>query len=194
MQSKKALSIFFGLVVLACLAALVYARFYCDAEWCGVKTAEVTVSSYSECIKAGYLVMQAEDGTGRCRTPDGRVFLEKGGMTASSVASSQKAVEKNITVTSPKSGETVAKKFVVQGQARVFENVLNYRLKDEDGKVLTEGNMIANAEDVGLFGPFSVEIDTSTAKGKKGTLEVFSESAADGSDINMVKIPVTFTK
>jgi len=97
--------------------------------------------------------------------------------------------EANIRVTSPIPNETVSSPFTIKGEARVFENQFNWRLKSGDGSVLAEGMGTAQAPDMGQFGPFEIEIKTS-AKGA-ATLEVFDYSAKDGSVVDLVSILVS---
>jgi hypothetical protein len=59
--------------------------------------------------------------------------------------------------------------------------------------VLAEGHAMTDAPDVGQFGSFtlSVNYDEPTVPG--GVVEVFSYSAKDGSEQDMVRIPVVFS-
>ncbi len=102
--------------------------------------------------------------------------------------------EANITVSLPKSGDKIGLPLIVEGQARVFENVVNFRLRDENGKILAEGYTTANAPDIGQFGSFRGELMYAAEKDGKGIVEVFDYSAKDGSEIDKVTIPVTYTK
>lgn len=96
---------------------------------------------------------------------------------------------KNIEVLSPRSGDKIRSGLVVKGNARVFENVVSIRLLDSLGNILAETNSMANAPDVGQFGPFEKEIEFKT-ESKNAILEVFQYSAKDGSEIDKVRIPV----
>lgn len=98
----------------------------------------------------------------------------------------------NIMVSSPKTNSTIGNSVTISGSARVFENVVSYRVLDGKGIVLAEGTTIATPPDIGQLGPFSVTPTWSTPKTITGTIEVFSTSAKDGSVINLVKIPVGF--
>jgi len=100
----------------------------------------------------------------------------------------------NIIVTSPKSGETIGLPLKVIGTARVFESQFNYRLKDQNGNLLAEGNALANAPEMGQYGPFEIIINYSEPKRDTGTLEVFDYSAKDGAMIDLVTIPVKFSQ
>lgn len=104
---------------------------------------------------------------------------------------SDRATE-NIRVFSPQPNDIASLPLVIKGEARVFESTFNYRLRDEDGSVLVESFGMTDAPDVGQFGPFEVSVRYPTPKGRKGMLEVFEYSAKDGSEINMVRIPVRF--
>lgn len=98
----------------------------------------------------------------------------------------------NIIVHTPEANITVTNPFVLTGEARVFENTFNYRIKDESGAVLSEGFDTAQSGDVGVFGPFSTLVFYEKSNAKKGTLEVFTHSAVDGSEIEKVTIPLLF--
>ena len=102
------------------------------------------------------------------------------------------AVSENIRVSAPRPDDVIGFPLVIRGEARVFENNFLYRLLDEDGAVLVENFDTALAPDIGQFGPFEVRASYAIPSGTDGTLEVFSGSAKDGSEINKVIIPVRF--
>lgn len=98
----------------------------------------------------------------------------------------------NILIGKPLVGSVEKMPFMIEGEARVFENVFDYRLKDvDDNYVLADGNGYANAEDVGLFGLFRIEINALRRLPLSGNviLEVFDYSAKDGSEENKVVVP-----
>src|SRR3989338_5138161 len=104
------------------------------------------------------------------------------------------SVKPNIIVDLPKDNDEIGQPVLISGQARVFENQLNYRIKDGDGNVLNEGGLYAKSPDVGQFGPFEVETTYTIPKTDYGAIEVFDYSAKDGSQIDTVTIPVKFQK
>lgn len=108
------------------------------------------------------------------------------------ISTGKKSESGNITVVSPHDGETITSPYLVTGQARVFENVVNYKLTDERGQILAEGIMNASAPDIGQFGPFSESINFIPLSATKGTLEVYALSPKDGEPIDVVKIDVKF--
>jgi hypothetical protein len=98
----------------------------------------------------------------------------------------------NVIVESPLANEAISSPLKISGQARVFENQLNYRLNDGGGSILAQGNMTAGSLEAGQFGQFSVEVNYLKPKSGQGTLEVFDYSAKDGSEADKVTIPVKF--
>lgn len=100
----------------------------------------------------------------------------------------------NITVTAPRPNERVGIPLIIEGEARVFENVVNYRLVAENGVELAEGFTTADALDIGQFGPFRGELMYAAETDGRGTVEVFWYSAKDGSEVDKVIIPVFYTK
>ncbi len=99
---------------------------------------------------------------------------------------------KNLMVAFPKKNQEVSFPFEVIGQARVFENSFNYRVKDEEGKILISGISSSSAQDMGQFGDFKIKIDnfSQLPKNENIILEVFEYSAKDGSETNLVNIPL----
>jgi hypothetical protein len=94
----------------------------------------------------------------------------------------------NIILENPKSAEVVTLPFVIKGKARVFENQLNFRVRDSLGRTFIEGTIKVAASDTGKFGPFAATI-SSMPQGKT-TIEVFDKSPKDGSEIDKVSVVV----
>jgi hypothetical protein len=115
-------------------------------------------------------------------------------MSSSSAFSFQSSVERkaNIVVTAPLKNEEITSPVIIQGEARVFENAFSYRVRDGSGKILVEGHAMTKAPDVGVFGPFEVDVSFGVPKTTKGTIEVFVYSAKDGEQVDTVTIPVRF--
>lgn len=157
------------------------------------------IASFEECARAGYPV--SESHPRQCRTPDGRLFIESVAESLSSSVSSGLSSSSsscaasnstNIRVFRPCPHQEVTMPVVIAGEARVFENAFSYRIRDADGSILLEGHDTANAPDIGFFGPFTVSLSYPKPKGTTGTVEVFTYSAKDGSQIDTVTIPVRF--
>jgi len=111
----------------------------------------------------------------------------------SKIANNTNTSQANIQVTEPTPNAEIGLPLIIKGQARVFENQFNYRLKDSDGSILAEGTAHAIAPiDSGRFGEFTITANYPTPKGTTGTVEVFDYSAKDGSEIDKVVIPIRF--
>jgi hypothetical protein len=106
-------------------------------------------------------------------------------------ASPAAEAEANITVSEPQPNQLITFPFTVKGEARVFENVLSVALLDGGFNLVSEKVTQANSPDVGQFGPFTATFTTKPST-KTGFIKVFSHSAKDGSEINLVLIPVRF--
>ncbi|HET6453128.1 MAG TPA: Gmad2 immunoglobulin-like domain-containing protein [Armatimonadota bacterium] len=98
----------------------------------------------------------------------------------------------NIIVTEPDVDEAISSPVLVAGKARVFEAALTVRVLTEDGRELARANIMAS-QGAPEFGDFSVQVSFEKPSGvSKGFVEAYSESAKDGSPINVVRVPVRF--
>ena len=118
------------------------------------------------------------------------ILQQKPSVTETSTLSSTSL--QNITVTSPRPGDTVGLPFLVQGEARVFESVVRVRLRAKDGTILFDTVTMAQAPDTGQFGAYTVEVGHLLVKPTTPEvfIEVFDNSPKDGSEIDLVAIPV----
>ncbi|MCX6743167.1 MAG: DUF333 domain-containing protein [Candidatus Parcubacteria bacterium] len=114
-------------------------------------------------------------------------------LTKCSAPQKQPAIaEQNIQVTNPLANQQLTSPFKVEGRARVFENQVNVRVKSKDGRTLITESTIVKSAEAGTWGDFSLEISYDFNLTKEGYVEVYSTSAKDGSDENLVSIPVKF--
>lgn len=168
-----------AIIVLAFLAATALLS-SCQDDWClifqwqKVKAAQ----SFEDCARLGFPVQESYPR--RCVVGDKSytepISDEFAGPTEST----------NIKVNAPIPGEEVGGQLSLRGEGRVFESVVSYRLKDEAGRVVTAGIVMANAPDMGQFGPFEKVITFTKPPGTRLILEVFQASARDGSDTDKV--------
>jgi len=94
-----------------------------------------------------------------------------------------------IRVFRPLLGDQVANSIIVEGIGNVFEGNIQYRLLDAGGIILAEGFTTAMMGDWGFY---SFELATSgLVSGSAILLELFTESAKDGSIENLVSIELT---
>ncbi len=95
----------------------------------------------------------------------------------------------SITVMTPTTNETITNPFYVTGVSNTFEGVVSIRIKDKNGKVLATDSAMGGS---GQLGAFYKSVTYSMPSVKNGTIEVFENSAKDGSEINKVTVPVIF--
>lgn len=100
--------------------------------------------------------------------------------------------EGNIKVSAPKDGDKLTSPFAIAGQARVFEAVVSFRLKDASGKIITAGTALAKGGTSEKFSPFNYQVAIPKTTATAGTLEVYHASPKDGSDQDVVAITVKF--
>lgn len=97
----------------------------------------------------------------------------------------------NIIVEQPKPGAAVTSPFLVSGRARVFEANVQIRLLDEKGATITRKYVTATAG-APEWGNFNTSIQyAAPVVPRKATLQVYTESAKDGSVQDLVSIPLT---
>ncbi len=85
-----------------------------------------------------------------------------------------------------------ASPLTITGYARAFEGTVRYRLRDEASRVLADGFTTSVGADAAARRAFSKSITFTKPRTGRGTLEVFSEDAASGAEINNVIVPVVF--
>lgn len=101
--------------------------------------------------------------------------------------------EPAIWVTSPVPGQTISSPLRIQGIAQVFEAMVSYRLKDANGNVLVQSQTMSSMG-APEHGTFDVVLEYPATASGYGTLEVYEVSMKDGSDRNVVVIPIEFVK
>ncbi len=94
-----------------------------------------------------------------------------------------------IWVNSPIADQTIISPVRIKGNARIFEAMVSYRLRDADGNILAQGSTMA-AAGAPERGDFEAQLSFTPASVGKGQLEVYEVSMKDGSEMNMVIVPV----
>lgn len=94
-----------------------------------------------------------------------------------------------ILVESPRPGETVDPTFSVSGTANTFEATYQWAILDADGETVEQDFGTATSGS-GTRGTFSFDVDLGDRTGDH-TVKVYESSAKDGSEINVVTIPIT---
>lgn len=106
-----------------------------------------------------------------------------------------KAMFANIIIQSPEASQVIGKNLVITGRARVFEGHFNWVVLDGYTKqeILT-GTANAVAEDIGLYGPFEINIALDDLIPNKIIVQVFDLSLKDGSKQDLAEIYLNFNK
>jgi germination protein M len=94
-----------------------------------------------------------------------------------------------ILVESPTLGSTVSSPVRITGTANVFEAVFRINIVDWDGLIIADEVVMASSG-TGTRGTFDVTVPFTLTKAGPGSLIVFSDSPKDGSQINIVEIPI----
>ena len=96
-----------------------------------------------------------------------------------------------ILVESPAPGDVVGSPLTISGSNNTFESNVVFRLEDDTGATLAEGNTTGTGG-MGRWGPFEGSLEFDPGAATTGTLVVYESSARDGSEINVTEIPVRF--
>lgn len=96
-----------------------------------------------------------------------------------------------IQVNSPQKNTIIKNPILVSGKANVFEANVRIKITDDDRNILANDFIMADGW-MGELYPFKREINYKISQTKNGLIEVFEESAKDGSKINKIEIPVVF--
>jgi hypothetical protein len=95
-----------------------------------------------------------------------------------------------IFVDEPSQGETIASPIRVTGTANTFEAVFHLNIVDADGLIIVDEVAMATSGS-GTRGTFDVTIPFAVESEQRGAIIVFELSAQDGSQVNVVEIPLT---
>jgi hypothetical protein len=98
-------------------------------------------------------------------------------------------VKPAIVVRTPVAGDEIVSPVTVAGTADVFEATVSIRILDANGQELAAAFATATCG-TGCRGKYSAEFFFFTEERQDGTIEVFESSAADGSPLNLVSVPV----
>lgn len=80
-------------------------------------------------------------------------------------------------------------RYLVEGIANVFEGALTVRVLNENREVVHEAPVQATSGS-GTWGEFSTEIDSALIVPGQTSIQVFTYSAEDGSDTNVITVPI----
>ncbi len=95
-----------------------------------------------------------------------------------------------ITLESPVAGAAVTSPVKISGTADVFEATVSIRILDAGGNEIARTFTTATCG-TGCRGDYKQSVEFQVDAEQEGTIEVFEESAEDGSAINVVSVRVT---
>lgn len=101
------------------------------------------------------------------------------------------AVNANLAVYLPRAGEASPRTIALVGAARVFEAAVSWRLKDGSGRQVARGTTTASLGTSPVWGTFAVSVGVPPGVTGEVTLEVFWASPRDGSEQDVISVPVT---
>lgn len=102
----------------------------------------LVISSFEECVGAGFPVQESYPRS--CTTPDGQTFSEDVSKTENMDSESE-----NIKVDSPTPNDVIESPLIISGEAVgtwMFEANMSVTLYDNDGNVVSEGNVMAQGD------------------------------------------------
>ena len=102
----------------------------------------------------------------------------------------------NVLINTPWPGDTIGNPVTISGQARVFEGLVNIRIKTTPSDPAADATILADTTAQASSGIelsfFSKSVSYTATTEENGVIEVFSISPADGSEQDMVLITVRF--
>lgn len=93
-----------------------------------------------------------------------------------------------ILVEAPAPGDTIGRRFTVSGSANTYEATVAFRLVDEGRTIV--GTFGTASSGSGVRGTFQLKVQFAGGTEGPATLVAYERSAVDGSEINVVEIPV----
>jgi hypothetical protein len=99
------------------------------------------------------------------------------------------AVLPAIFVESPTPGEEITSPVTISGLSNTFEATIQYNVTDGEGLIVAEGFHTGGGT-TGSWLPFEFDVEFEPERSGMGAVILFEISAADGSRVNLVEIPV----
>jgi hypothetical protein len=111
-----------------------------------------------------------------------RLVIDIGGVPSS--------INQSIAVYSPKPGDD-GRQFTLSGMSRTFEATTAWRILDAKRGLLSGGTMTASRGTSALWGTYEIRVQLPAALTSMVVLEVYWVSPRDGSDMDVVRVPLT---
>ena len=97
-----------------------------------------------------------------------------------------------IAVSEPIAEQEAGLPILIKGRALVPDDIVGYRLLEDNGTILAEGLAVAKSQ-IGQAGNFKIYLSYSQPETDKGKLEIFAR-AADEPNNHLTSIPLAFPK
>jgi len=158
----------------------------------------VLVSSFEECKKAGYPILESYPE--QCRTPDGKSFINSTQVVATSTIPTATTTtilgNDEIKIYKLTSGQTITSQTTIEGEAKgwYFEASFPVELVDANGKILFQGPATAQKDWMtSAFVPFKITVSFANPTTATGTL-IFRNDNPSGLPENekSFRVPVSF--
>jgi len=91
-------------------------------------------------------------------------------------------------------GDNLVSPVTIKGEGVAFESTLQVELRNKDHEIMVHEFVTIKSSEVGEIGPFAITLNFEFDNTKEGYVAVYEQSAKDGSELNLVEIPVTFNK
>jgi spore germination protein GerM len=162
-----------------------------DEAFIDQETPAIAVGSLAQIV---YTLTQFDRVQGVAFEVDGRPLTNFGGYEIDGAQRRADFADQlpAILVESPRIGERVSSAVRISGTADVFEAVVSIAILDRNGRVIASTFTMATCG-TGCRGIFSTDVAYDVTTTQRGTIKVYEVSAKDGSDIHVVRIPVTLT-
>lgn len=97
---------------------------------------------------------------------------------------------RNILLTTPWIGDSIVSPVLISGEAVAFEGTISIRIKDKSNHILAQ---TTTQNELGTErSAFKATVEFGKPSTKTGFVEVYTESAKDGSEQDLVSVPVVF--
>jgi hypothetical protein len=165
----------------------------------GPGTSPVAITTYEECVSAGYPVQETMPET--CQTPEGIVFVNNTSTSTQATSTPGAATStgnSEIQVNNVSSNQIVTSPLTVTGQARgtwYFEASFPVELRDGNGKIIAQAPAQAQSDWMTTnFVPFSVTLTFAKPTTSTGTLILRNDNPSGlPENAKSISIPVRFS-
>ncbi|MFA5022017.1 MAG: GerMN domain-containing protein [Patescibacteria group bacterium] len=101
-------------------------------------------------------------------------------------------IDSDIMVTKPLSNDTIFNPVEITGRARISQGSIFLRLKDGWDNIIATSTIKLEDNSGNDWGYYTGQLEFNTPTSPAGWLEVYSQNTQDGSEQNLIKLPVAF--